>query len=420
MSEVDSNLKNLDPIFIHSSFRTGSTWLWSKFRENQNTYCYYEIFNNILLSIDAETIQISSSTWNSHHPPGPPYFIEFGPLLKGSGIAGFDRDMAIDDFFLKASGDLDRLTKTRDYLLSLVDLAQSKGRVPVLSCTRSIGRVDVIRKLIGGSHILLKRKLFNQWISYSNQALNGNCFFLGQIVNSISVGTDEVFISLNKLFDSGIDLNNLSNYDYDNLLIAFLCLHLYLYAMHEDDFDLVLDFRIEQNNLSLDRAASEIRNLTSLDIDLSDYKETLAAPQKLVSDIDRVFSTVRTILAVGGPDEDTSTLADFVNNELYYFKMDFENYRNIAGSAHDHLDLMINNFSVQKAKYEEVEKLLEIANQNNMLLNSRLEESVCNAESLSHHLNEVKIFLAKERDKLQLAISKSSQSFDELLEKLQS
>lgn len=416
-SKMESNLKNLEPIFIHSSFRTGSTWLWSKFRENNNTYCYYEVFNEILSDIDIETIQMSSSTWNSHHPPGPPYFTEFSPLLRGNGISGFDRDMATADFFLKASGDSYRVAKTRDYLLSIVNLAQSNNRVPVLSCTRSIGRIAMIREIIGGSHILLKRKLFNQWLSYSNQSLNGNHFFFQEMILSILASSDSLLISVKKEFlDNITDFNNPSDQDYDNLLIAFLCLHLYLYTEHGDEFDLVLDFGIEQSCSTLERAAAQIKNLTSLDVDISDYREAISAPQKLVFDIDRVISTVGSLLSARVSAADGECRVVFIENELAMFRKDFLEYKEIAGSAHSHLDIIKNKYIEQQLECEKIRNLLDIANEQNILLNSRLESEARKSDCLSRDLDGVKNAISLERDKLNHAIGEYFKSIDELME----
>jgi hypothetical protein len=40
-------------IFLHSGFRTASTWVWSRFRANTGTLSYYEVFNERLGRPDA-------------------------------------------------------------------------------------------------------------------------------------------------------------------------------------------------------------------------------------------------------------------------------------------------------------------------------------------------------------------------------
>jgi len=330
MLDMKSESRNMDTVFIHSSFRTGSTWLWSKFRENENTYCYYEVFNEVLEDLDQRTIQLSSAAWNSHHPPGPPYFTEFTPLLKDCGISGFDRDMAINDFFLQAGDNLDRITKTSNYLMSLVNLARRMDRIPVLSCTRSIGRVNTIRKIIGGSHILLKRSLFNQWSSYLDQSNNGNHFFLQEMVSIISLHFNIAPPFISALYlDPEIDFNNLSDYQCDNLLIAFLCFHMYLYIKHWNDFDLVLDFSNKQSFSSINREAIKIQKLTSLSIDISDYKEATSTTKKIVFNFERVRSIVSFLFSGGLPGISKNRLNSFIKKELVKFETDLNLYLNL-------------------------------------------------------------------------------------------
>ena len=40
------------PVFIHSQFRTGSTWLWNKFRQDARNCCYYEPFHQDLVKLE--------------------------------------------------------------------------------------------------------------------------------------------------------------------------------------------------------------------------------------------------------------------------------------------------------------------------------------------------------------------------------
>ena len=340
MSKSEEGKDGIVPVFIHSSFRTGSTWLWSSFRKNPGCYCYYEVFNEILIDLNFRNISQSASTWNSHHPAGPPYFSEFSPLLsEAGGVAGFDQNMAIADFFLNQDGDPERVNRTGAYLVSLVRLAQNNGRVPVLSCTRSIGRVRLIKALIGGTHILIKRRLLNQWFSYSNQALNHNNFFFNTIIKTASANNADEFISrVNKFLEqSGIRENNFSD-DHDSLLIAFICLHLYLYAKYSNNFDIIVDLSKDVSQTDFEVATRAIEDRTGVHVDLSDYGEVIAAPYRLIRDIDLVFIMVRSFFAKGIPGLEDEKLQKYVDSELASFREGYERYWQIAGSAHRQLE----------------------------------------------------------------------------------
>src|ERR671916_606203 len=73
-------------VFIHSSWRTSSTWFWQKFRTLPTTLCFYEPFNPQLSIISRETAAtLDPKSWKldsgipiaSGHPGDLPYFVEF-------------------------------------------------------------------------------------------------------------------------------------------------------------------------------------------------------------------------------------------------------------------------------------------------------------------------------------------------------
>lgn len=318
----------------------GSTWLWSKFRENPKCYCYYEIFNEILEEIDFNTISHSSSDWNSGHPSGPPYFSEFSPLLtEDKGVIGFDRDMAFADFFLQRNGDGAKLKKHKAYLSSLVDIGRRNERIPVLSCTRSIGRIDIIKDMIGGTHILIKRNILHQWFSYLNQAFYDNLYFIESTIKTIENCHNYDIMKILKKIIRDNDINSCSDIYKKNdlILVSFLSLQLFMYAISRDKFDIEIIFDEKTTESQLIDVSDTIRHLTSLEVDLSDYRERISAPIRLIDDIDRVVFMVRSIFAKGVPGVDSAWLHMFVDRELFGFRDEYERYVAIAGSAHSQL-----------------------------------------------------------------------------------
>lgn len=403
MSERQKVSDNLPTVFIHSSFRTGSTWLWSKFRENPSCYCYYEVFNEILGEISFRNILQSATDWNSHHPRGAPYFSEFSPLLDQSeGIAGFDQGMALTDFFLSSEGDSDRVRQTEVYLASLVKLAQHNKRAPVLSCTRSIGRAKLIREAIGGTHILIRRRLLNQWFSYSNQKMNNNPFFFNTIIGTVNARDSDSFITIlaNFLRDNGIHENSFGE-DHDNLLIVFLCLHLYLYAKYQKEFDAILYLREESSRSDLDAGANLIAEVAEIHVDLSDFNETISAPEKLIRDPDRVFSMVRSLFATPILGIDDYDVRSFVDDELADFKHGYEEYRRVAGSAHAQLEAYAIDCSQReiacKTAADEIAAINRSAKQQADELRTLLEASTGDLTTISGKFKEAELRMQQER-----------------------
>lgn len=393
---------NLPKVFIHSSFRTGSTWLWSKFRENSGCYCYYEIFNEILGTINFRNILQSSADWNSHHPRGAPYFSEFSPLLdKAEGIAGFDQDMALTDFFLNSKGDIDRVRQTEAYLASLIKLAEHNKRIPVLSCTRSIGRTKLIRESIGGTHILIRRRLLNQWFSYSNQKLNNNSFFFNTIIRTVNAQEADEFIVIlsSVLKDNEITQDSFGQCE-DNILIVFLCLHIYLYAKHQNDFDIVIDFHKGSSRSDLDAATRLIAEKTQIHVDLSDYSETISAPGHLIQDVDRVFSMVRSLFAKPILGIDDAKLRTLVDDEIADFKRGYDEYCRIAGSAHAQLKA----YAIERSQLEnacmnatnELAAVHRSEKQQADELRTQLEAATIDLEIVNGQLKETKLAMQQE------------------------
>lgn len=226
-------------IFLHSSFRVSSTWLWTRFRALGHVLAYYEIFHEELARITpAQILQRRPDNWESHHPPSRPYFLEFMPLVKsGGGIAGYHRDMAFRNF-VAAEGVLATLREAEQFYLEyLVRHARNMGKYPVLSCTRSIGRLPAIKAAMPGLHILCYRNLFQQWCSYVDQHRKGNVYFIDTIYLTLEANPQNCFLrDLRALF-----LLKSPTATSDAYLICFMLLHLYLYAKASAAADLVID-----------------------------------------------------------------------------------------------------------------------------------------------------------------------------------
>ena len=75
------------PIFIHSLFRTGSTYIWNKFRQNDKYYCFYEPFHPALSEITNDNIeQLLTKDFESvNHPSLSKYYLYEYKKLLGDG-----------------------------------------------------------------------------------------------------------------------------------------------------------------------------------------------------------------------------------------------------------------------------------------------------------------------------------------------
>ncbi len=166
------------PIWLHGSWRTGSTYVWHKFRADPRYLAYYEPFHERLeqMSIkDAETARHDS--WNSHHPNiGAPYFEEYKGFIEGAGVAGFAPAFSYRNFFVNE----DPLRDQRAYLDALIGWADRQGRRPVFGFCRSWGRAAWFRRHAApGVHIALTRDPLSLWRSVlQRHERYGDTYFL--------------------------------------------------------------------------------------------------------------------------------------------------------------------------------------------------------------------------------------------------
>lgn len=238
-----------DLVFIHSSFRTLSTWLWNKYRSSNGNICFYEPLNEFLLEVTADTLDSRRpENWRSGHPGFGPYFAEFAPLLKPDiGVAGMEASFPYGEY-IAVDGPLGSIGPgLQTYLSRLCRLAQGQGKRPVIGCTRSIGRLAGIKEALGGTHIFLYRPLLFQWLSYLRQLETGVNYFvdsLGRIILQNSSHNALMLFLRNKFWigreASGNFMGFRSEADAERV---FLAVHLYLYAFASSACDVLIGTR---------------------------------------------------------------------------------------------------------------------------------------------------------------------------------
>jgi len=161
------------PIFIHSLFRSGSTYLFKVFRRADNRYyCYQEPFNQYLENLNSKVEDLLDVDFEMQqslrHPEiTTPYFDEFIQIqesLKGL----FNIDFSYEDYFI----DLDDEGFKRQFYY-IDTLIKKAPATPVLQFCRTSGRIHALKNAFPGTHIHLWREPRNQWWSF-----NINGFFM--------------------------------------------------------------------------------------------------------------------------------------------------------------------------------------------------------------------------------------------------
>lgn len=150
------------PIFIHSLFRSGSTYLFNVFRRTGGYWCYQEPENEWLLELDENPevllAVVANNSVNIHHPNiGKPYFWEFHEVrdsIKGL----FKQSFCFDDLFLKELS-----LEQKAYYQALIDASRART---VFQFCRSFGQSRAFKSQFGGVHVHLWREPRSQWWSF--------------------------------------------------------------------------------------------------------------------------------------------------------------------------------------------------------------------------------------------------------------
>jgi hypothetical protein len=264
-----------EAIFLHSSWRSASTYVWSKFRQRTDTYCYFEPLNEHLFTLTPEVINRFVPWSFSHHPPlDAPYLAEYRPLVGPvCGVPGFPAHLTFGKYCV--TGD-DSLPELEAYMGDLAGLAARLGCRPVYGFVRTDLRIGWFRARIPGTHIFIRRDPRRQFLSMLHQAVQGNPYFLQRGTVILRHNPDEpAFAPLFSAPDLTplpplLDPSNLREVFRDKLVnetllrrLFFIFYFLWLLArqLGEPHCDLVVD---------IDRLSLETQYRRKLEADLSD------------------------------------------------------------------------------------------------------------------------------------------------------
>jgi hypothetical protein len=151
------------PIFIHSLWRAGSTYLFQVFRRSEaKYYCYQEPLNEATLFCKNSPEKLLEYTGASmlplRHPKlSLPYFQELYAIYP-AWLAHISKPDIYDNYFSDICSE-----KLSSFYGSLIE--QSTGRTVIQEC-RTSNRIGAIKNSFGGIHIYLWRNPWDQWWSF--------------------------------------------------------------------------------------------------------------------------------------------------------------------------------------------------------------------------------------------------------------
>lgn len=285
----DNRMADRHVVFVYSCFRAASTWFWSLLREHRELCCYYEVFNEQLEQLSlADIPAVRPDNWRSHHPDSGPYLTEFASLLGATpGVAGFPVESPLGSRFIGSAGiegPLDRDVET--YLARLVKNAEATHRIPVITCTRLLGRAAGLRKAFGGTHILLVRNLFEQWNSVYGQLRAGNDYFLRMVFHQLNYGRqDRFFAYLMSMFSDRAQASFddwMRDENSDAVFCCYVVSRIYLLLITRRHSDLVVDVTGLGDPHQRTETEAALLRLLGVHVDLGNFKQRIDYPKRLL------------------------------------------------------------------------------------------------------------------------------------------
>jgi hypothetical protein len=178
------------PVFLHGLWRSGSTYVWSRFRVAEGAVCYYEPLHDGLRRLTRRRIERDtpqSVTANRHPTMEQPYFAEYGPLIGLRGVRRYRRRFAYDRFAL-APGAVDPALSA--YIQGLIDHAAGQERAAVLGFNRTGLRLAWLQRRFEACNIHIDRDPTDVFASYLNQLQAGNHYYFVKWMQIVAGNAD--------------------------------------------------------------------------------------------------------------------------------------------------------------------------------------------------------------------------------------
>lgn len=164
--QINQSVKNHRPIFLHTQFRSGGTYIWSKFRQCKSYTAYYEPFNEVLAGYQRNSFPAYYQGIRDqmrHADVDEEYFAEY-PVDDQGRISGFLEAFSYDQFDLSSGAE----SLALEAYLNLL-IAGAPGR-PVMKFCRSALRLDWLARRFNPLSIGVIRNPRDQWQSYNSFA----------------------------------------------------------------------------------------------------------------------------------------------------------------------------------------------------------------------------------------------------------
>jgi hypothetical protein len=261
--------------FVHSLFRSGSTYFFDAIKKAGKCYVYHEPLHEIIGSLpdhwdelQQRQDQLRETLRHGFLLSG--YFDEYANLLDGIREE-FDEAFSFGDYFLSAEDARPGLSRYINLLIA------GAPRRPVLQCTRTVGRIRWLSANFDATNIFLLRNPWDQWYSYKVEPYIA---MTPRLICSQRNAPEALVVTLDAAGDgalSGADVQERLNYGFRHpispathyCLFFGVWLHAYLSALRDCDLRIDID-ELSSSQAYRDATRESLANLGLGQVDFSE------------------------------------------------------------------------------------------------------------------------------------------------------
>jgi hypothetical protein len=193
---METRLSENSPIMVQALWRSGSTYVWQKFREERNLRCYAKPFHHSLtkpaqqLALD---FQKAARKFGFQHIERN-YYREYGK--KHNGVKKYSWKFAVQDFVLSEEDEHRDIEK---YLSRLIKKAREKNKRPMLQFNRGVFRGSWLQNRFSSTSLYVVRSPQAMMQSYEKIADGSPSYYLSCYTGIVGENRDS------SLFDEFAD-----------------------------------------------------------------------------------------------------------------------------------------------------------------------------------------------------------------------
>lgn len=183
-------LENKDnPIFVQSLWRTGSTYIWRKFRENKSLLSYAKPFHH---SLSKSSVMLQKDFSHASQRFGfekvkKSYYEEYD--AGRNGVPLYNWKFAVEDYILQKEMQSQALEK---YLSRLIKKAHDKQKRPMLQFNRGVMRGERLNQKFSATSLYLIRSPIEMLESYNRLASPNVPYYMTCYMGILGANKDNI------------------------------------------------------------------------------------------------------------------------------------------------------------------------------------------------------------------------------------